>query len=332
MTEEDKNKIERKLTFNDESWRVAQEYAGLYGEFANIFTALIRQLNNSPIQEPGKFSTSVTWQLRRILKSEACQAPIFFAGKQFRYNFLQEDEIDDVLDVVKVFTPFELSAILGSLYLYRRSKKLSPETEFTFLENDMARRANIATIIGDLIPNIGLGLAIVVANIRHVALGTFLLDDVKVFNSYRKYLRTTNKEIDLEFEYNQWGCTHPEIASKLLVNIGFSADLADSIKKGLLFYYGYPQTATHSKKELAIYNLELKLREVMKKEPTSQVTDPNFVISQEDQQILNTQTEKYLDENYVDSWFKKVSRDIDSEQAPEIYNLHEQHKPEQPQF
>ena len=322
--EEDKNKEERKLAFNDESWRIAQDYAKLYGDFANIFTALIRQLNNSPIQEAGKFSQSVTWQLRRILKSEACQAPIFFAGKQFRADLLEQDEIDDVLDVARVFTPMELAAILGSLYLIRRAKKLSAESEFEFIENDLARRANIATVIGDLVPNIGLGLAIVVASIKHVAMGAYLIDDAKVFSSYRKYLKTTNKEVDLDYEYRQWGCTHPEIASKLLVIIGFSAELANSIKNGLLLYYGYPQNIEHSKKELAVYNLELKLKETINREAITEISDPNFIMPMENEKIFQTRVEKFLDENYTDSWFKKVSRDMDSDSAPEMNNLREQ--------
>ncbi|MGI6524109.1 MAG: hypothetical protein ACOX2O_02290 [Bdellovibrionota bacterium] len=309
-----------KIASANESWLIARQYVGLYGEFASSFSTTIRWCNNKNKQGIGEFSPNLLWQLRRLLRSDTVQAPLYYATKAFKKEAFESTEIHDIEDVAALYTPLELASVLAMLYLYRRTKKLSDPTEFELLEANLVARSEISTFVGINIPKIGFSIGLLTGIIRHIGLAAFLMHDKKGFAEYRRMLKIANKIIDLEYEFAHWGCSHIEIGTALLINIGFSREFARSFSCGL--------SATSPEEEEVLNNQSYAVRcadlwtnaYMSTGEPPRTTYRMGFYPSDQALAVLNEAVHKTTSSGGQFSWFKKCADDLTPEAAPELVN------------
>ena len=101
------------------------------------------------------------------------------------------------------------------------------------LTSDIHVRAEAGGLVGIAIPQIGFSVGLLAGTIRCLAMAGFLLHDAKGFAEYRRRLKQSRRTSNIPEEMSRWGCSHAQIASSLLVGLGFPCDLATSVHHGL---------------------------------------------------------------------------------------------------
>ena len=156
-------------------------------------------------------------------------APFYFAAKTY-WKHQAGANADSLINLMDRHSTASIFAII---YLYRRAQKLVEEKEFALLTSDIHVRAEAGGFVGIAIPQIGFSVGLLAATIPYLAMGAFLLHDAKGFTEYRRRLRQSHKNSNIPEEVSRWGCSHAQIASSLLIGLGFPSDLAASVHRGL---------------------------------------------------------------------------------------------------
>ena len=206
----------------------ADELASKLQSGTTVFSVAIRSLISDHHRSSSGYSPASRFLAERLLNIPSVHAPIHFATLTFysaKYagkNFISTQELTEI------YRPFDLAALFGALYLYRRLRKLSPPEEWGFVSRFITEQTEVAGHFGTAIPDIGLASAIICGGIRAMAFTTFALKDLKKFKEYRRHLRTHPTQYDRAYERNAWQCDHLDIATLLLQRLGFGAELGRS--------------------------------------------------------------------------------------------------------
>ena len=200
------------------------KYADLYGNFPSSFSTAVRALMKDEAA-----AQNAHWQLKRLLRGGSVRAASYFAAKTY-WKYQGSVNADSLINLMDRHS---IAALLGIIYLYRRAKKRAEEKEFALLTSDIHVRAEAGGFVGIAIPQIGFSVGLLAATIPYLAMAAFLLHDAKGFTEYRRRLKQSRRTSNIPEEMSRWGCSHAQIASSLLIGLGFPSDLAASVHRGL---------------------------------------------------------------------------------------------------
>ena len=216
-----------------DEWQTAKKYSGLYGNMPGAFTTLIRSLGNDYEKSSKEFSAASRFQLLRILKSDSFKSPFYFALKTFKPAQLDSLQSHNPSNLITLLTPIETAAILATLYLYRRARKLCDQAEWRFLTEGIHMRAEVSGLVGSAIPAIGLSVGLLAECRPILSWAAFLLNDLKGFQEYRRGLKLKKNRRDFEFELRRWGCVHLQVGAHLLLGMGLGGSFVSDLMFGL---------------------------------------------------------------------------------------------------
>lgn len=97
----------------------------------------------------------------------------------------------------------------------------------------MQEAVDIGGVFGRKVPALGFANGLLVAGVRWLALALCASVDLRKFQNYRRKLLRGEEGFDFAFERKLWGCTHPQIASLLLLSMGFPAVYAELFEVAL---------------------------------------------------------------------------------------------------
>ena len=212
-----------------ENWEAAQRYAALLGQIPSSFTSSIRTLLLDSQKNGDKLSPSSKFLVTRFVKGPSMRAPFLYAGLTFRPEQLPDPNKASAGELVNLFSPYEIAALLGVLYLYRRARKVCDPEEFEYLSKMLQESVEIGGHLGCTIKNIGLGIGMLSGALPFLASACFLLKDKKSFKEYRRILSKSNAVFDIDVELERWKCANVQVMSILMQSLGFGVQSANSL-------------------------------------------------------------------------------------------------------
>lgn len=213
--------------YTAESWEYSRNYASLLGEIPNSFGSTVRSLVSDHEKNAGALSAGTRFLAARLIRSQSLKASFYYAAQTFKPDVIaQKDSISDK-DLVDIFTPYEIACLLGTIYLYKKAKKLCDPGEFAFIAPALIKEIDIAGAVGAAISGIGLGNGLLSCGMRYIACMTFLKHNTKHFQEFRRLLKNQKTIFSLKHESEYFGCTVPQIASIFLQTLGFGIEFAN---------------------------------------------------------------------------------------------------------
>jgi len=230
----DKSKSENKSPSevnSPESLQIAARYVALLGSAPTSFTSVTRALIQAGSKGSAGLASHQRANVNRLIRGPAMQAPLYFAAKLLRQSEFSTLKTFEVSDVLSVYSPSELAALIGLIYFSKKAKAKADADEWGFLGKLIQDRAEIGFLLGNLEKNIGSDIGLLVSAFPAVGMVTFLSHDKGGFKEYRRHLKAKVLTMDCAFEFKKWGCTSVQIAALIVQSIGFGVSFADALCK-----------------------------------------------------------------------------------------------------
>lgn len=302
-----------------EAWTASRKHSELYGNIPSSFSTAIRALMKGQESEDGPARAQARWQLNRLLRTPSLLSPFYFATKTYHGTRMAGLSTVTPSNLIALYQPVDVAAIFGALYLYRRGRKLSDEKEWALLTADMHARCDLAGCVGFAIPNIGFPLALLAGSMRYLGMAAFMLHDQKGFAEYRRRLKISGKIADLKYETARWGCSHAQVASNLVINLGFSREIAQSVCNG--FQMSELKFDRENSGPYAVRCAEEWISALARNPaPPDIVHNGYFYPLKEDLQQLIVSTEPIRQHGSAFSWLEKKAQDLNCKTAPELFS------------
>lgn len=217
-----------------QSWDQAKQYSAVIGNVSSLFSSCIRFLMKDAASGQKVLSSASRYSLGRLLSSPSFKAPIYFAAKVFKGEELSKTTKLTPEELAALFAPDELAHLVGLLYVYRRLQRIVPEDEWKEISRLVHVHAQLGGYVGQALPRIGLSWGLMLGTIRHLSWGPFVVADKKVFTNYRRGIKIKKKTFDLTEEIKIWGCTHLQVASLVIQQLGLGTTIPQAINLGLM--------------------------------------------------------------------------------------------------
>jgi len=110
---------------SSQSWEHAKAYADMLGDVPSSFSSIIRSLLAGQLKNQGEIGASVRYQAGRLMSGPSVKAMLYFACRTFKDEELQGRDYVTVSDMTRLYSPMDLAAIIGTIFLFRKCKKMS---------------------------------------------------------------------------------------------------------------------------------------------------------------------------------------------------------------
>lgn len=300
-----------------ESWVTARKYAGLLGEVPNSFSSTIRALLLD--QERGKGLTNGTrFLILRLLRSAGVRSPVYFATLTY-----QEEMIDGVPyiapeDFLELYSPAEIGAVVGLIYLYRKAKRIVSPEEWPHIAGPLQTCVEMGGHVGYIIPPIGPVVGMLSSGLRYIAVAAFLSHDKQGFVEYRRHLKQKNLRFDEGQEMARWGCTSTQIGAVFLQSLGFGIPLAEAFTRGLS-----PDTRASATLDREAYRFainEMWLDSLLKDATVPDIAHRvEFYPTKTAGSKAIEKATRVRSSGSAHSWLNKVKEDIQPDTTPQLF-------------
>lgn len=213
-----------------DGWNIAAKHADTLGTIPNIFTATVRLLisdhsKNSQVTRPAtKYITGLSMRGSKVL------AMLYYASQQFKPGKIDDRKRVSVGDLIGLYQPFDLAVLYGTFLLYRRAIRgleLS-RSEFQIFVPGFEAESQIGGLVGAALPRIGVGSGLLAGTVHHIAKLMLAVNQSAEVEKYNKYLAGNKLCWDLTYEFGKFGCTTLQIATLLLIRVGFPRRFAET--------------------------------------------------------------------------------------------------------
>lgn len=212
----------------DESWNLARTMAKKIHYVPIAFAQATRMLVNDHVKNNGQLRAVTKYQISRLFRGDSFKATIYFASKELRPDYLQNNKACSIGDLVTLYSPLDLAAFITCFFLNRYMKK-SGCVAWPEIAPYFAREASIGALVGTAIPRIGHAPGLLMAALRNVSHGLMSMEDASLYKRYRNVVDGTTKIIDEKAEMVIWKTTSSQVTSMLLASLGYSTDFGDMI-------------------------------------------------------------------------------------------------------
>ena len=222
------------------------------GHVTSTVTTTIRSLtmNNAYDAPRGGLDEMSLFELSRYIKAPSVKIPFYFAAERRMSSSQKSAKSIGAPEIIEVFNAHELASMLALTYLYKRIRtRIKEEEDWLRIQKSVEEQLEISSLLGQALPSIGYGNAILIGTIRPLALGLFSIIDLKGYKDYRRDLKIKDQTFNITDEKNRWGITHLDVACRLLIQLGFGQTFASD------FYH-----ALNSTSDLRLNDEQLRIR------------------------------------------------------------------------
>ena len=233
MTDTEDNKNSNREMNDAESLVTARAYSNLIVEIPSSFTSTVRTLILDQEKNSGKLSAAGRFLALRLLKGPSLLAPFYFAGLTYKNKELGAEGGPTLQNLVKVFSPYEISGLLGLIYLLRKVKGTVSEIIWDEHKPHIFKGIEIGGHLGLALPKIGFTMGLFCGGLGKLGQCLFQKHDEKAYKEYRRHLRAKKLDLDLQYEMGVWGCTQYNVASMFIQLLGYGVNTANSYSAGM---------------------------------------------------------------------------------------------------
>lgn len=205
---------------------IAESLGGAILGTPSLFSEAIRSLMVDYGKGNFKYSPRSQFLAIRLLRAPSVQVPLYYATYTFLREKLDGAESLKPEEIIQFHKPLDLAVLFTNLFLYRRSKKSCPESEWPLINEMYMEQMEIGGYFGYAIPDVGPAFGLIAGGLRPLALCAFAVKDVESFKKYRRSLKNKKQLFDLTYEESLFGCTHVDICCYFLQQLGFGASMS----------------------------------------------------------------------------------------------------------
>jgi hypothetical protein len=302
-----------------DSWEMARKYAKMAQHSANLFSSCIRTIKTAEIHSQSPDSP----QLRELAQASASflvgvspsiKAILYFAARSLHPENLKNISTLNSKALLNLFSPSEIASILGLTFVSRHVRKHLEANEYGRLEPKLLQHLEISTLVGQTVSHIGKANGMLIGGMRMLAWMTLAIPDLKGFQDMRRALDRKNLLFDLKDELDRWGCTHLQIASALLCELGFG--LAPSLGMAMQEESSETQTDPRLAEEILCWRIALMLSECFHQTgsaPLETSDDSELYLPPDQVKELESAVSKIIDNGPAVPWLIKRKADLPEE-------------------
>lgn len=161
-----------------------------------------------------------------LRSAPSLQTVFYFAAESLYPKELEKIRPLTVEKIISLFTPGEVTSIIGLTYFYRRLQKRCDEEELQRITEKMVVHMRVGAIVGDTFNQLGSGYGMLCCGMRYIAQAVLLEVDPDGFAKVRRKIQIRKKLFDLALEEEQWSCNHLQIASLLVQSLGYGLGIS----------------------------------------------------------------------------------------------------------
>lgn len=310
-----------------ESWMVARKYASLFGDVPSSFSSTIRTLLIDQVKHEKKLTPASRFQVVRLLSGPSAKAMFYYACKTFKEDLIPDADYLTVKDLVTLFEPEDLAAIVAMIFLYRRCRKLCAQDNWQSHADALRLESEVGGHLGLKIPSIGFGTGLLIGALPHLALSAFRHHDSKNFVHYAKYLQEKNLVFDITYEVPRWQASCLQVASAMLQSLGFGLESTESFVKGLDSRFGIDDIKEDSYYRMRIARIWIHSLIDTGDQPDIPMRGAFYPLKEE-LADLQERIAPVKSSGPVYDWLNRTKEDISEEKTPELFRKKKKAKPE----
>lgn len=214
-------------------WDAARYYAGAFGSVPNSFSTTIRSLLADHSVNPSEYSNAGRFLAGRLLRSPSMQIPIQHALMTYVPELAPQAGAQSA-DYLKVLKPYDLAALFGTIYSFRKFRKRCDSQEFGILSKLIQEATDVGGLLGVAIPKLGFGNGVLAGAFSLMSICPMMLQDLKAFKDYKRKTKPKGFRYNLQLELETFQTTHAHICSWIVPPLGYGVQLARPMTEGFL--------------------------------------------------------------------------------------------------
>jgi hypothetical protein len=303
----------------NKAWKLAKDYVFVLGHIPATFTVPIRILLHED-KTGQSLSPAAHFLVMRLLTSPTLKAVLYYSALTFHGAELSKNSFLSSSDLVRLYKPRELAAVLGLTYIYRKLVRLNARSLYLWkdVESDLIFRSELAGYLGHAIPNIGRYKCIWATNAHHIGITIFGLNDPEAYKEYRRYLLSNKIRYDYDYEKEAFGCTHLDVTCNILQQFGFGVATAHALMVGMLSLLPDDHNLAREAYEYALakeWSDSLILNE---KEPDTTHLGEYYPLEKDKLKLLE-EVKELMTSGSKYNWLTRSKADINFENTPQLY-------------
>jgi hypothetical protein len=299
-----------------DTWNVALDVSKRLGYVPLAFPVAVRQLVLDSKSKNGCIRPVTKYQVARIFRGPNFKSMLYHVTQLTAQDVLKDLKTLTVGDMMDMYRPLDLAALLSSYVISRMVKKSSPPELFAEIRPHLAREAQVGTIVGVAIPTLGFASGILWGTLRHLSHALMAKEDPSSYEKWRKSLTSSQPAEMAKAEIQTWGCTSAQVASMLLTSLGFGKDTAQLLERA--GSYQGPVTSI-VEKDLQNFRLSVIWFDCFlngKKQPT-EALDPRFFPFETDRKKADGYMASLKSADLA--WLERSGADISPERTPQLF-------------
>ncbi|RMG40824.1 MAG: hypothetical protein D6719_09890 [Candidatus Dadabacteria bacterium] len=321
------NKKSRTDIDSESSWEIALRYSRLITTIPDTIAFAIKALRRNHVEllsggtdriEPSSFAA-----VRLLDSIKSLKTPLFFAAARLYPERFKTAEDDTSRALLKVLGPGLFSSLLTVIYFYRRIQKFSDPDVWNIYSREFLKILEVGFLLGEAVPEMGPTETVLMAAIRPISIGAFLIKDK---DSYTRYFNRFKGDLDINFEHERWGCDHSQVAYYITRKLGYYGERLPGysgsrspydVRQALLGnFQGEPDDTG-----LKIWASSIYWLDSLKRGSESAEKLGDFTVTQKDFDALVEATERVYQKGSSFDWLNLRYREFDEEVAKEHENL-----------
>lgn len=309
------------MTHDPISWERAQTHIDSLQRIPPVFTLAVRSLMSDQYRGNEALSPASYFLVNRLMRSPTMKAILYYAALTFHMDTIDNCPYLSSADLVRLFKPGDLAALIGVSCLHRTlSKQIVHNTSaqgYAALCAQAFKMHDMGGYVGYAIPTIGAGRGILAAAAAPLAHLLFYLMNEEKAETYAQFVYMDNTGVDTDFENNTFGCTSYELASCLLMKMGFGLQWMN----GLMTALTSPALASSARGESTHFSYARYWIDLLWKTgsgPTEKVAAVYYP-GQKDLYRLLFRTAQTLEMGSKYTWANKGKNDISPQLTPQLY-------------
>ncbi len=297
-------------------WPEAIEYCNRLGPVCTALPAIIRSLFADEQGNQGQLSAITKYQVGRICCGSNFKSMLYHFTRVAAPEYLNDKASVTVGELIDLYLPSDLSALMATFSLARMIRKRVPSELYKRIAPHLAREAHIGALTGVAVPNLGFSRGILCGTLPHISHALMSIQEPTTYTSWRESLTNLSMQERRRREYEAWGCSAAQVASMLLVRLGFPGQLA----------YSLALASEHSGGIGAIQDTETRLARMALlwfeclltgQEAPHEVLPGNFFPFKDVRASIDKAIKELTSSNQ--SWIEKTSDDISAEKTPRLF-------------
>lgn len=213
---------------SDNGWSSAVEYTYRLGPICTALPALIRALLVDDRVCEGQLSAVTKYTVGRICSASNFKAMLYYSTEVIEPEHLRKNTSISVGQLIDLYTPADLAAIIVAFSLGRIIRKRIPADLLEAVRPHLAREAHIGLMAGLAVPQLGFAPGVLLGTLPHIGHALMSASDPSLYKRWKRSLKGASFDERTKRERELWGCSSAQVGAMILIKLGFPTPSAQA--------------------------------------------------------------------------------------------------------